>query len=318
MDRTGVPGRDLTTLASLSAEQLRRRLEGPGLALATGAFSFRLRSDVAAVASNLTTLYGAYPLLGDDDFCDFALDLHAVGGLRRWVRPQVQIHYDGDPVFEPLPLGHAYPLLEWTLNWCITTNDFVHLVLHAAVVERNGCAAILPAPPGSGKSTLCAALVHRGWRLLSDELALISPQDGLLTGLVRPVSLKNASIDIIRAFEPSAVLGSATLDTSKGTVAHMKVPAGQVQRAAETARPAWVVFPRWVEGASPRLSPRPRADAMLELGRNAFNYETMGRAGFEALARLIDHCGCYDFSYGQLDDAIAVFDRLAAEGEPDA
>jgi predicted ATPase len=29
---------------------------------------------------------------------------------------------------------------------------------------------ILPAPPGSGKSTLCAALVTRGWRLLSDEL----------------------------------------------------------------------------------------------------------------------------------------------------
>jgi predicted ATPase len=33
------------------------------------------------------------------------------------------------------------------------------------VVERDGHALILPAMPGSGKSTLTAALVQRGWRL---------------------------------------------------------------------------------------------------------------------------------------------------------
>ena len=279
----------------------------------TGPFAFRLRSEVPAVAEGLALLYADYPRLGAQDFCDFTLDLHRVSGLRRWVRPQVQIVYDGTPVFEPLPLGHAFPLLEWTLNWCISTHAFEHLTLHAAVVERGGRAAILPAPPGSGKSTLCAALVHRGWRLLSDEMALVLLGDGRLSPLVRPVSLKNRSLEIIRQFAPAAVLSDETHDTSKGTVAHMKVAREQVLRMDETAQPAWVVFPRWVADAPARLEPRARADAFLELGRNAFNYGTLGGAGFDALADLVARCGCYDFSYSRLDDAIAVFDRLAGE-----
>jgi len=30
----------------------------------------------------------------------------------------------------------------------------------------------MPAKPGVGKSTLCAALAHRGWRLLAELLVL--------------------------------------------------------------------------------------------------------------------------------------------------
>lgn len=299
-------------IGELSPHDLQRELTAGRLAVRTGPFGFRLRSDLAGVAKGIALLYADHPRLGDDDFCDFTLDLCRVGGLRRWLRPQVQALYDGEPNFEPLPLGHAFPLLEWTLNWCISTHTFEYLTLHAAVVERGGRAAILPAPPGSGKSTLCAALVHRGWRLLSDEMALVSLQDGRVSALARPVSLKNASIDVIRRFAPDAVLSEPTHDTSKGTVVHMKVPTAQVLRMDETAAPAWVVFPRYVAGAPAQLTERPKADAMIELGQNSFNYGVLGRAGFDALADLVTACDCHDFSYGHLDEAITVFDRLAA------
>ena len=71
-----------------------------------------------------------------------------------------------------------------------------YLIIHAAVVERNGFALLLPAPPGSGKSTLCAGLIHHGWRLLSDELALIDPETATLQAIPRPVSLKLSLIHI--------------------------------------------------------------------------------------------------------------------------
>jgi HprK-related kinase A len=202
-------------------------------------------------------------------------------------------------------------LLEWSMNWCISTQAHQFLLLHSAVIERHGLAVILPAPPGSGKSTLCAALIHRGWRLLSDELALISPLDRSIVPLARPVSLKNESMDVIRRFEPSAVLNRETLETTKGTVSHMLVPPWHLARINETARPGWVIFPKYVAGAAATLTPRPKADSMLDLARNAFNYALLGRIGFDTLADVISDSDCHEFSYSRLDEAVEVFDRLA-------
>jgi HprK-related kinase A len=207
-------------------------------------------------------------------------------------------------------LAQAFPLLEWGLNWCISSHCHEHLVIHAAVVERQGCAVMFPAPPGSGKSTLCAALVNAGWRLLSDEMALIRLADSRFVPLPRPVSLKNQSIDIIRKLSPQAIFSPAVRDTVKGTVAHMKAPSDSVARAAETAAPRWVVFPRFVAEQDAHLVKLPKAETLLRVAGNAFNYSLLGSQGFEALAGVIDASDCFDFSYGRLDDAVATFAAL--------
>jgi hypothetical protein len=48
------------------------------------------------------------------------------------------------------------------------------------------------------------------------------------------------------------------------------------------------------------------------LAQNAFNYSLIGAEGFRVGTTLIEQTACYDFQYSQLDEAIAVFDRLAA------
>jgi HprK-related kinase A len=298
------------TLGQLSAGDLARRLAGPGLGLRTGPFNVRIRTHLPQVSAALGLLYAQHPLTGDDAFCDFTLDLGPPSTLRHWLRPQVQVRYEHTPLFEPLPQDQAFALLEWTMNWWIAGNANQYLLLHAAVIERDGFAAILPAPPGSGKSTLCAGLVHRGWRLLSDEMAMIALDCGDLHGLARPISLKNASLQVMRDFVPGAVFGAAAHDTAKGTVAHLMPKPEDVLRMHETARPRWVVFPRYERDAEATLAPRPKADAMMELGRNAFNYAVLGREGFEALAGVIDASDAYDFRYSRLDDAVRVFDDL--------
>ncbi|WP_077034259.1 HprK-related kinase A [Pelomonas sp. KK5] len=299
-------------LSSLGQAEIARRLAGPGLGLRSGRFGFRIRSPIESIAAGMGLLYADYPLLAEDEFADFRLDLPTGTGLHRFWRPQVKVLHNNFRPFEPLPLAHAYPQMEWAMNWCIAGYAHDYLMLHAAVLERDGLALVLPAPPGSGKSTLCAGLLHRGWRLLTDELALVSldEADRRITPLVRPVSIKNESVEVLRRFEPAVVFNEVTHGTAKGSVTHMKVPAEQVRRMDEVALPRWLVFPRYVPEADPVLLPRSRADSAIELGRNSFNYPLLGRQGFEALGDLVDACHCYDFSYSRLDDAVEVFDGL--------
>lgn len=300
----------MMTLGSLSPVALAHRLAHDGLCFQMGRFQVMLRSPIARLAKTLGSLYADYPLAPTDGFTDFHIDLAPAAGLRRWIRPQVAFDFDGHSPFKPLPVGQAFPLLEWGLNWCVSSAANTFLIIHAAVIEKDGFAAILPAPPGSGKSTLCAALVNRGWRLLSDELTLVGIEDGQIVALPRPVSLKNASIDIMRAYAPQAVFSPKVFDTTKGTIAHMKPPTDSVQRAGESARPAWIIFPRYEAGAATRMTSIAPADAFLRLAENCFNYSALGVHGFEAVARLMDTCCCHEFTYSVLDEAIAAFAAL--------
>jgi HprK-related kinase A len=300
------------TIASLSPAELRARLAAGALRLQTGDFVARIESRNPQLAQGLALLYGDYPVRGEDAFADFQLSF-TEPALRRWVRPQVRFASDGFAPFQPLPREQAFPMFEWAMNWCVSSRVQSYLVIHAAVVEKNGRAAILPAPPGSGKSTLCAALVSRGWRLLSDELTLVRPGSAELVPLPRPISLKNASIDVMRAYAPGWVFSPAVADTIKGTVAHMKAPGESVGRAGEIARPGWIVFPRYVAGADARLDPVPRARAFMRLAGNAFNYSLLGTTGFDTVAGVVGQSAAYDFEYSRLDEAIEMFARLAEQ-----
>lgn len=301
-------------VADVSSDRLARDLAGPGLCLRTGPVVTRIRSRVAAVADGIALHYAEHTLADAEGFADFHIGVERPAGLRRWFHPQVLFSYDGDVPFAPLPGDQGFPMLEWGLNWCVSSHCHQYLTLHAAVVERGGRALILPAPSGSGKSTLCAGLTFSGWRLLSDELTLIEPAGGRIAPLPRPISLKNQSIDAVRRFSSEAVIGPVVHETIKGDLAHVRPPKEGVERDRERPLPRWVVLPHYVEGSPPRLEPLPKAQAFMRLVDSAFNYHVHGRRGFDVLAALVEHCDCYSFTYSALDDAAAVFERLSAAG----
>jgi HprK-related kinase A len=285
-------------------------LSGTGLRLRTGPVVMVIRSPVPEVAAGLALHYSEHPLAHDDEFADFHVGVMRPTPWRALLKPQVVFELDGTRPFNPLPGDQGFPMLEWGMNWCLSSLSHQYLTLHAAVLERGGKALVLPAPSGSGKSTLCAGLLFRGWRLLSDELAVIDPARGQLLPVPRPVSLKNASINLIRRFAPEAEFGPVVTETLKGEVTHFKPPVDAVARAAERADPGWVVLPRYKRGATACLNPLGKASALMKLIANAFNYDVHGQRGFELLADMVDRSQCYTFEYGDLEDAVACFDRL--------
>ncbi len=301
------------TLAALDDAAFVAALASEGLSFRTGPFVCRLSTRADRVSESLKLLYGDFPVVPAAEFADFPVQVRLGTGLRRWYRPQSHFIVATQRPFLPLPADQAFPLLEWGLNWCVSNHCHQYLMLHSAVVERFGRALILPAPPGSGKSTLAAALVLRGWRLLSDELGLVRREGGLIDSLARPVSLKNSSLPAIRAFAPESVMSTPVHDTSKGTVAHLKPPADSVARMLEPARAGWIVLPRYTPGASAALEPLDRAEAFMALACNSFNYGLLGQEGFNLLARVVDGCQCYRLRFDNLDQ---VTELLSSQLEP--
>lgn len=298
-------------LGSLSADELAHRL-ARGLVINTGAFSFKVQSREPSVVNGLALLYADFPLGDELGFADFHIEVAPVPGARRWFRPQINFWLDGFSPFKALPADHAFALLEWGMNWCLAGQAHHYLMFHAAVLERNGVSIIMPGEPGAGKSTLTAALMLSGWRLLSDELTLVDRDDGLIAGLARPVGLKNASIDVIKAFDAKAQIGASAFDTHKGTVAHLRPSALSVAELGRKGRAAHIVFPRWQPLTSTMLTPRGKADTFQLLATHSFNYSTLGRLGFDLNAGLIDACDCWDFRYSKLEEALRAFEGLVA------
>ncbi len=93
------------------------------------------------------------------------------------------------------------------------------LALHAAALGWPGGAWILAGPSGAGKTTLALALLGRGARYLTDELALI---DGAASvrGLTRPLTLPDPAAEIPPGAELCPYAIRAEPGAERGTLVH--------------------------------------------------------------------------------------------------
>ena len=306
-------------LGDETLEWFATRLAGEGVKLKSGPFVIQLKTSLPELAAPLYLLYRDSPLPGEG-FTDYHVEVEQARRGLPWTERQCRFLRDGVSPFLPFSREVALAMVEWGLNWCFYSQADQYLNIHAAVVARDDLALILPGRPGVGKSTLCAALAHRGWRLLSDELALIRPGDGKLLPTVRPLSLKNQSIELIRAFAPEAVLAPEIENTLKGRIALVRPPRDSVLRADVPAAPAWIVFPRYVAARPEGLTAVSKTRGFFRLADNSFNYRILGETAFRETCKLVEACPCYDLTYSSLEQAVAILDRLprpqAAAGAP--
>jgi hypothetical protein len=167
-----------------------------------------------------------------------------------------------------------------------------HIVLHASAVRVNGKAVLFCGSSGAGKSTLAAALVQRGYPLVTDDLCAVSLERGPPTVQPDGRQLKLWSQSIERL----------ELAGARGAPVREKLEKFYVEPgAAHTgALPLAAVY--CLREARPPHAPgleRPNAvDAALLLRRNAYRPQLVSRMGqkanyFRAATTMADRAGIY-------------------------
>nr|WP_315382875.1 HprK-related kinase A [uncultured Sphingomonas sp.] len=277
--------------------------------LRIGPLGFRIGSHWRSPIAALDDLYRDYPA-PQDGIADFNVHLFAARPWRRVLRPSV--HIAGDfviPDAAPLPLAQGLLAAEMGMNLQVALGLRRYLLLHAAMVERDGRAVLMTGISGAGKSTLAALLMARGWRLMGDEFALIDCVTGLAYAFPRLVSLKNEAIDVVAQVLPEARFGPLLEGTPKGAIRHLVPDARAIAAMEVPAEPSLILFPRFGFEAAER--PVLPSEAFVRLTQASTNYVTLAERGFEALTRLVQTVPSRAIDYPDAETALAMVEALA-------
>jgi hypothetical protein len=212
---------------------------------------------------------------------------------------------DGRRISSPLSVFDALVHLVADVNVEAVASCPDKLMLHAGAVSVGGRGLLLPGHSGSGKSTLTAALVSHGCGYLTDEAAAINPAWLEIEPYPKPLSLQASSVALLRhEVVPSGARGMKQLVPSSAL---------RPRAVARAVPPRLIVFPSYEVGATSTLTTMSRAEAMIELANNSFNFVDHGGDWMPLLRRLVTACWCGRLHIGDLDEATALLIQMARD-----
>jgi hypothetical protein len=181
------------------------------------------------------------------------------------------------------------------------------VMAHAGGVERDGIGVVLPADPESGKTTLTAGLVRAGFAYLTDEAVTFDATTGLIEPFPKPLSVDAGSQHLFPELEPAPAPGDDCAPSDQ-----WQVPPASIRPDAIGARceARIIVFPRYQRGVTTELATMSRAEALIELATNTFEFRDHPRRSLALLARVVEHAQSFHLAVGDLDAACELIDSL--------
>ncbi len=229
-------------------------------------------------------------------------------------RRRYSIWGDGEELFKNRGRDEVLPYIEWGINWCVIAAHAGYLQFHAATLARDGQAVIFVGPSGTGKSTLAAGLLARGWQYLSDEFALIDPDTLLVHPFPKALCVKAGSFDVVERLKLPIWRRRHYVKAFKGRVGYISTRdiAEQLETSPRPVR--LVVFPKYAEGAEARLYSIPRARAAFLLAQHVLNRNTFDGEAIPILSDVVRNADSVRLDAGSLDVTCDLVESLLSSG----
>lgn len=301
-------------LENFSRGDLLEALRSGTFTLRIGPFSHLISGASEPLLDYLTDTYRDYPVeLTPSDVTDVLLRLEAPNLLRRFVRRQISPNPGFKVPAVPLPLRMAPLAFEMGLNLSVALKCCRFVNVHAGVVADEGGAIVMSAASGAGKSTLTAALLQHGYRLFSDEFALIGLDQPLLHPYPRPISLKQETIPVVRDMVGDSWISKTVTGTPKGNIAYYRAKASDLAQDQAPAKAKLVLFPKFEKGARPFAHQLNPAEAIMRLVPASTNYSLLGEPAFLALTGLLEGVRAYEITYGSTMDSLRLVEQITGQ-----
>jgi hypothetical protein len=232
-----------------------------------------------------------------------------------WRRKRYDVIVNETTRFEPARRAEMLPYVEWAINWEVPKVHPRFLQFHASAMEFEGRRVIFPAPSGHGKSTLTAGLLARGWRYLCDEFALVDVETLELQPYPRAICIKKPSHAVINGLGLSLHDRQYHFKGSKGYVGYVDPRSASDDAVGSPGPVRFVIFPKYVAGAEPRLTPISRADAAFALHGVCFNLLGCRAVALDVIAEMIRGAACFRLASGEINETCRLIEATL-RGEP--
>jgi hypothetical protein len=212
------------------------------------------------------------------------------------------VYRDGIPVGRAPRLSEMAPIVKAAL-WqsAINAHDFLFYI-HAGVVGTGASCVLLPAAAGSGKSSLTAALVHRGFRYFSDEVALIEPTTFHVSPMPLAMCIKSTGWDLMARYYPGILSLPVHVRSDEKVLRYIPPPADSVEQIPMPV--AHIIFPRYEEAAPTQLERVKRSEALGRLmGECLALRQRLDQKNVRQLVRWIAGVECYELTFSSLETA---------------
>lgn len=210
---------------------------------------------------------------------------------------------------------HAGSMVDWLLidvTRRAVERSEGYVSIHAGVVSSDGRAIILPAEPSSGKTTTVAGLVRAGFSYLSDEVALVRLADARVCPFPRSLVMDARSVEAVSGLRDQL---PDAYDGFRGRWFHVAPEDLRPEPTGDTADVAWIIAPRYSEGAETSLRRLSRAQTLFILAEHAFDLARSPAGGLAVLRDLALRVPGYELTIGDLGSAVDVVSQLV-ENDP--
>jgi HprK-related kinase A len=197
------------------------------------------------------------------------------------------------------------------MNLAVALKCCRYVNLHAAVVANDKGGILINAQSGGGKSTLAAALMEEGFRLMSDEFGLLDFDGCQLHGYPRPVSLKDRSINIVTELAGHDWMSERFTDTPKGDIAYRRVRPSDLEAALNPVEAKLIIFPVFGNGAPGVIKRLEPSEVLMRLIPASTNYHLLGERAFVALTNMVKSCQAFEIQYGSTSTSLEIMKDLA-------